>query len=73
MPTSVPFLVRLRISPPLETKFRAATIFESLPSPFSSCSANAVVPYPFCNLVLRMAAALKAVKHNATLGLHLLN
>lgn len=41
---SVPFLVRLRSSPPLETKFNAMKMFDSLHSPFSSAKANAVVP-----------------------------
>ena len=57
----LPFLVRLRSSPPLETKFIAVKALDSLPS--STCSSARAIgapPHPFCSLALRMAAPLKA-------------
>lgn len=58
---NVPFLVRLSSSPPVVTKSVASEMFASLHfSFFSSVRAKAVVVQLFCNLALRVAAALRA-------------
>ncbi|CAL5435556.1 unnamed protein product [Camellia sinensis] len=54
----LPFLVRLRSSPPLETKFNAIETFAS--STCSSVRDILVVPYPFSSLAFSVAAPLKA-------------
>lgn len=53
--------MRLRSSPPLETKFNAIKMFDSLPSSICSSERTRVaVPHPFCSLALRVAAPRKA-------------
>ncbi|GMP73242.1 hypothetical protein CsSME_00031049 [Camellia sinensis var. sinensis] len=51
-----PFLVRLRSSPPLETKFNAIETFAS--STCSSVRDILVAPYPFSSLAFSVAAPL---------------
>lgn len=57
----MPFLVRFRSSPPLETKSNAE--FDSFPSHFSSAKAKVVPPYSLCSLTLSVAAPRKAAIH----------
>ena len=58
---NIPFLVRLRSSPPLKTESSAIKMFASLPSShFSSTRGNVVAPSPFCSLAFRVAAPRKA-------------
>lgn len=61
MLVKIPFLVRLRSSPPLKTQSSAVKMFASLPSShFSSTKGNVVPPIPFCSLAFRVAAPLRA-------------